>query len=167
MAHSDRPDKWEHAGHLGIDGVVGNWLGCLHFVPIFEILCGNRHLLAQWNLHISTCSRRMMANGPDLQSSWCVRTHRTAGWVCRGGLIEQWRSHVAPDKFIHQTEIRQNRPTESRAKTDHLEASRRLPHRYTLAEYPLAIPAGFLVGRAPLEARSTLGKLYYHILPYR
>ena len=29
-----------------------------------------------------------------------------------------------------------------------------MPHRYTVAEYPLAIPPGFLVGRALLEDRS-------------
>ena len=82
---------------------------------------------------------------------------RATGWARGGGLVEQWRFNVAPDKLIHQTENRQNRPTESRAKIHLFEVSRRLPHRYTVAEHPVAIPAGFLVGMALLEARSTLG----------
>ena len=50
----NRPDgltRWEHAGHLGIDGVVGNWHGCLHFVPIFEATSRKCHFPTSWNPH--------------------------------------------------------------------------------------------------------------------
>ena len=77
-----------------------------------ETTSRKRNFLVNWNPHVFTYGRRMTANGMFLASlNW-----QTTGWVYRGGLAERWQSHVAPDKRIQQTENRQNRPTESRAK---------------------------------------------------
>ena len=152
--------------HLGIVG-MGGWLitGCVV----------KRGVHGRTRAYTETCTcplvRVVVSARRQMRARWKALGRacngRATGWARGGGLVEQWRFNVAPDKRIHQTENRQNRPTESRAKIDPFEASHRLPHRDTLVEHPLAIPAGFLVGRTPLEARSIVHQENFHKIPHR